>query len=76
MTKKSKKKKTHPITLDPDYKPYIVMNEYLQVWTGLRDGGRSLAFSNNLDDAKPLDFETQFKHLKRIYPYKLEQIYL
>lgn len=76
MTKKSKNKKVHPITLDPDYKPYIVMNEHLQVWTGLRDGGRSLSFSNNLDDAKPLDFDAQFRCLKRIYPYKLEQIYL
>lgn len=69
-------KKSKTIILDPDYKPFIVMNEHLQVWTGLRDGGRSLAFSNNLDDAKSLNFETQFKCLKRIYPYKLEQIYI
>ncbi len=34
-SKKKRKKKVHPITLDPDYNPFIVMNEQLQVWTGI-----------------------------------------
>jgi hypothetical protein len=76
MTKKSKKKKVRPTTLDPDYKPFIVMNEHLQVWTGITDGGRTLLFSNNIDNAKPLDFDSQFRCLIRIHPYKLEQIYI
>lgn len=76
MTKKSKNKKVHPITLDPDYKPFIVMNERLQVWTGMTDGGRTLLFSDNFDDAKPLDFDSQFRTLKRLTLDKLEQIYI
>jgi hypothetical protein len=76
MTKKSRKKKVHPVTLDPDYKPFIVMNEYLQVWTGLKDGGLTLVFSDNIDDAKPLDFDTQFITLNRLTLDKLEQIYI
>jgi hypothetical protein len=74
--KKSRKKKVHPVTLDPDYKPFIVMNEYLQVWTGLKDGGLTLVFSDNIDDAKPLDFDTQFITLNRLTLDKLEQIYI
>jgi hypothetical protein len=74
--KKSRKKKVDLITLDPDYKPFIVMNEHLQVWTGLKDGGRTLSFSNNIDDAKPLDFDSQFRTLNRLTLDKLEQIYI
>ena len=76
MMKKSRKKKVYPVTLDPDYKPFIVMNEYLQVWTGLKDGGLTLVFSDNIDDAKPLDFDTQFITLNRLTLDKLEQIYI
>jgi hypothetical protein len=64
MKQKSKKKK-HAI-IDPDAKPYIVINEYLQVWTGLRDGGRAAVFSDNMDEAKELQYEEQFKYLCRI----------
>ena len=62
---KSKKKKKHLI-IDPDAKPYIVINEHLQVWTGLRDGGRTAVFSDDLDDAKELQYEEQFKYICRI----------
>lgn len=74
--KKSRKKKVDLITLDPEYKPFIVMNEHLQVWTGLRDGGRTLVFSDDFDDAKPLDFDSQFRTLNRLTLDKLEQIYI
>lgn len=75
--KKSRKKKVDLITLDPEYKPFIVMNEHLQVWVGIKDGGRTLIFSDNFDDAKPLDFDSQFKTLNRLSKIvKLEQIYI
>jgi len=76
MTKKSKKKRINPITLDPEYNPFIVMNELLQVWVGITNGGRTLLFSDNIDDAKPLDFDSQFRTLNRLTLDKLEQIYL
>ena len=72
MTKKSKQ---HTIK-DPDAKPYIVYNEYLQVWTGLKNGGVEATFSDNYDDAKPLNYESQFKHLQRISLSKLEKEYI
>jgi len=72
----SKKKRKDPITDHPDYKPYIVMNDCLQVWVSLADGGRKLIFSDNMDDAKTLHFDSQFKTLKRLSLTKLEQIYL
>jgi len=76
--KKSKKKKVDLITLDPEYKPFIVMNEYLQVWVGLKDGGRTLVFSDDFDDAKTLFFDAQFRTLSRASRMiiKLEQIYI
>jgi hypothetical protein len=61
---------------DLDYKPYIVYDEHLQVWVGLRDGGRIAVFSYDYDDAKPLYYEQQFKTLQRIVGYKLEKEYL
>jgi len=75
--KKSKKKKVDLITLDPEYKPFIVMNEYLQVWIGLKDGGRTLVFSDDFDDARSLFFDSQFRTLKKLSKIvKLEQIYI
>lgn len=61
---------------DPDKKPYIVYNEYLQVWVGLRDGGRTALFSDEYDEAKPLYYEQQFKTLQRIAGGSLEKEYL
>jgi hypothetical protein len=61
---KSKKKKQSII--DPDYKPFIVLNDKLQVWVGLRDGGRRSVFSDNFDNAKVLGYEEQFVHICRI----------
>jgi hypothetical protein len=74
--KKKRKVRVEFNKLDPEYKPFIVMNEHLQVWTGLRDGGRTLAFSDDFDDAKPLDFDSQFRTLNRLTLEKLEQIYI
>jgi len=75
---KKKKKKERPdfIKSDPDYKPFIVMNDQLQVWVGLTNGGRELIFSDDFDDAKSLNFDTQFTTLNRLTLDKLEQIYI
>jgi hypothetical protein len=69
----SKKKLIQP---DPDYKPYIVYNDYLQVWVGLKDGGRTAVFSDNYDEAKPLYYDQQFKTLQRIAEGKIEKEYI
>ena len=61
---------------DPEKKPYIVYNEYLQVWVGLRDGGRTAIFSDEYDEAKPLHYEQQFKTLQRIAGDVLEKEYI
>lgn len=73
MTPTSKKKLAQP---DPDRKPYIVYNEYLQVWVGLQDGGRIALFSDEYDDAKPLHYDQQFKTLQRIAGCKLEKEFI
>jgi hypothetical protein len=61
---------------DPDKKPFIVYNEYLQVWVGLRDGGRTAIFSDEYDEAKPLYYEQQFKALQRIAGESIEKEYI
>ena len=61
---------------DPDKKPFITYNEYLQVWVGLRDGGRTAVFSDEYDDAKPLYYDQQFKALQRITGATLEKEYV
>jgi hypothetical protein len=61
---------------DPDKKPFIVYNEYLQVWVGLIDGGRTAIFSDEYDEAKPLHYEQQFKTLQRIAGEALEKEYI
>ena len=60
---KSKKKST---PIDPDYKPFIILNDRLQVWVGLIDGGRRAVFSDDFDEAKVLGYEEQFVHVCRI----------
>ena len=62
---------------DIDYIPstkFIVVSEKGQVWTGIR--GDELEFSNNWNEAKPLNNENQFAHLKRMSYLNLEQMFL
>jgi hypothetical protein len=73
LTPTSKKKLVQP---DPNQKPYIVYNEYLQVWVGLQDGGRIALFSDEYDDAKPLHYDQQFRTLQRVAGCKLEREYI
>ena len=65
MTPTSKKKKKQPI-IDPNYKPFIILNDKLQVWVGLINGGRNAVFSDDFDEAKVLGYEEQFVHVCRI----------
>jgi hypothetical protein len=65
MTPTSKKKKKQLI-IDPDYKPFIILNDKLQVWVGLINGGRNAVFSDDFDEAKVLGYEEQFVHVCRI----------
>jgi hypothetical protein len=44
---------------------FIVMNSNLEVFSGLAFGGVAL-FSNNYDNAKPLDDERKFRTLQSI----------
>jgi len=55
-------------------KQYIVMNDMAQVWVGLKGG--KLVFSNNFDDAKPLQEESKFDMIQRASPYKLEMLWI
>jgi len=70
---KSKKKS---VPVDPDYKPYIVLNDRLQVWVGLLDGGRRIAFSDDFDEAKILGYEEQFTHICRIADCQVMKDYI
>ena len=75
MTPTSKRKKKQPI-IDPDYKPYIVLNDKLQVWVGLLEGGRKVAFSDDFDEAKVLGYEEQFVHICRIADCQVMKDYI
>jgi len=73
MTLTSKKKL---VQIDPDYKPYIILNDMLQVWIGLQDGGRTAVFSDNFDEAKVLGYEEQFVHICRIVNCQVMKDYI
>jgi hypothetical protein len=67
------KKRDYGVELPP---PFIIMNQSCKVWTGLRDGGRRAIFSDNIEDAKELHYDTQFKVVQNITYETLEKIYL
>jgi hypothetical protein len=66
-----RKKKDTDVT--PSIK-FIVVSEMGQVWTGIK--GDELDFSDNWNEAKPLNNENQFNHLKRMSYINLEQMFL
>ena len=69
-----KDKKEKRITHHPKF---IVLNQHAQVWCGLK-GGKPV-FSDNWDEAKPLENEEQFFNLKISADYndnKFEKHYL
>lgn len=59
----------------PDPPEFILLNEYAQVFAGLRGGYPY--FSDNLDEAKPLNNDNQVKVIQRgVYFTKLEKHYV
>jgi hypothetical protein len=53
---------------------FIVLNEYCQVFYGLQGGYP--AFSDNLDEAKPLERDSQVKMIQKGTSFKLEKYFL
>ena len=53
---------------------FIVLNEYAQVFCGLQGGYP--AFSDNLDEAKPLENDSQVQMIQRGTSFKLEKHFL
>lgn len=62
----SKKSKQEP--------QFIVLNEHAQVFCGLQGGYP--AFSDNLDEAKPLENDSQIQMIQRGTSFKLEKHFL
>lgn len=60
--------------LEKPEKQFIVLNEYCQVFCGLKGG--LPAFSDNVDDAKPLSNQRQVEMIQRGTLYKLEKVFL
>jgi hypothetical protein len=59
---------------EPKLPEFIVLNEYCQVFCGLRGGYP--AFSDNLDEAKPLVRDSQVRTIQQGTSFKLEKEYL
>ncbi len=53
---------------------YIVVADNGQVWTGIK--GEELAFSEDWNEAKPLENDIQFGHLEKMTYFKLEKLFL
>tara|TARA_R100000734_G_C3305453_1_gene95969 strand:+ start:1149 stop:1358 length:210 start_codon:yes stop_codon:yes gene_type:complete len=60
--------------IEKPVKKFIVLNEYCQVFCGLKHG--LPAFSDNIDDAKPLENQRQVEMIQRGTLFKLEKSYL
>ena len=52
--------------------PFYVINEYAQVFAGLRGGYPH--FSDNIKDAKSIYNNAQFNNIRKGYLYKIERI--
>jgi hypothetical protein len=59
---------------EPKPKQFIVLNEYCQVFCGLQGGYP--AFSDDLDEAKPLERDSQVRMIQQGTLFKLEKEYL
>jgi hypothetical protein len=53
-------------------KPFYVINEYAQVFAGLRRGYPH--FSDKVEEAKPIHNDEQFRNIRRGHLYKIERI--
>lgn len=61
------------LEFDP-IKPYIVMNDQAEVFSGLKGGWP--VFSESFDDAKPLDRHSQFRTLEGMVNLPIFKEYL
>jgi hypothetical protein len=59
---------------EPKLPEFIVLNEYCQVFCGLRGGYP--AFSDDLDEAKPLVRDSQIRTIQYGTSFKLEKEYI
>ena len=60
--------------IEKPVRKFIVLNEYCQVFCGLKHG--LPVFSDNIDDAKPLENQRQVEMIQRGTLFKLEKSYL
>jgi hypothetical protein len=58
----------------PKPKQFIVLNEFCQVFCGLQGGYP--AFSDDIDEAKPLENDAQVRMIQQGTSFKLEKEYL
>lgn len=65
-----KKKREEP-EIEPEF---IILDERARVFAGLREGYPF--FSENLDEAKPLQGQAKFDFLQRYHHLRLEQMFL
>lgn len=64
--------KVKDIVPEPEY---IIVDEQARVFAGLKEGHH--IFSENIDEAKPLQGQSKFTYMQRCLPYsKLEQMFL
>jgi hypothetical protein len=59
---------------EPKLPEFIVLNEYCQVFCGCKGGYP--AFSDNLDEAKPLVRDSQVRTIQQGTSFKLEKEYI
>ena len=71
---KSKEKEIDHQILQERKKPFYVINEYAQVFAGLKQGYPF--FSDNVTEAKPIYNNEQFRSIRRGHLYKIERIEL
>jgi len=67
-----RKRKNQEIEENPEY---IILDENARVFSGLQCGYH--VFSDNIDEAKPLQGQEKFDFMKRCMPHlKIEQMFL
>ena len=71
---KSKEKEIDQQILQERKKPFYVINEYAQVFAGLKQGYPF--FSDDVTEAKPIYNNEQFRSIRRGHLYKIERIEL
>jgi hypothetical protein len=59
---------------EPKPPEFIILNEYCQVYSGLLGGYP--AFSDNMDEAKPLINDMQFRMVQQGTSFKLEKEFI